>query len=64
MIDSAGPAIWSHSARRSTSAIRASPLTTAARSESVPRTGTVASRSATDSWDTFSSPSAGSTCRM
>lgn len=51
-------------ARRSTSAMRASPLSRAVAAESVPRTSTWATRSSTVACLTWSSPSAGSTCSM
>ena len=60
----AGGRTPAHSARLSTSAIRASPLTVAAASVSVPRTGTEATRSVTVVWVTSSSPRAGSTFLM
>ena len=63
-IESAGAPIRSHSARCSTSAILASPLSLAAFSLSAPRTGTEAISSVTDSWAASNSPSAGSTLRM
>ena len=53
-----------HSARRSTSAIRAAPLTIAAASSSELRTWTEATSSPTVVWLTSSSPSAGRTLRM
>ena len=64
MSASAGALMDAHSALRSTSAMRASPLTTAASSVSVALTGVDATSSATVVWVTSSSPSAGSTFLM